>query len=343
MRIKVTAAFVAFATMVTGFFVYVADLGVRVRPPDDRINLTMDVADINSLVVGSNVLLRGIPVGKVSKIDGSLSHVTIHFFVDGKFAVPRDTVVRLENLSALGESYLELEPPGTQGPMYEDGQRISAASIIAPRSITELGASVVRTLDQLDPAQLANVVNEADEAFPDPYAVLPNIERAGTVLNNTVLGLDGQGRQALVNLQSLLENAGFVGSLLVRPAADIKALGPYMQKLWQIVVNQNLRMDMPGSVYTFGKFMQRILTFLDKRAQDLRVLTEPLTPNIQAIASALRNVDSSRILTNLLAATPPDGAIELHVALPPPPQGAPQDVTAPAPQDTGETAPADGG
>ncbi|PQM48697.1 hypothetical protein C1Y40_01063 [Mycobacterium talmoniae] len=47
-------------------------------------------------------------------------------------------------------------------------------------------------------------------------------------------------------------------------------------------------------------------------------------PNIQAIASALGNVDSSRILTNLLAATPPDGAIELHVTLPqtgqPPPE-----------------------
>ena len=45
-------------------------------------------------------------------------------------------------------------------------------------------------------------------------------------------------------------------------------------------------------------------------------MTEPLTPNVQAIASALSNIDSSQILTNLLAATPPDGAIELHVTLP---------------------------
>ena len=77
--------------------------------------------------------------------------------------------------------------------------------------------------------------------------------------------------------------------------------------------------ETPGTVYVFGKFIQRIQQFLDDRGADLRVLTEPLTPNVQAIASALSNVDSSQILSNLLAATPPDGAIELHVTLPPQP------------------------
>jgi phospholipid/cholesterol/gamma-HCH transport system substrate-binding protein len=314
--IKVAAVFGVFAVMVAAFLSYVAHLGVRVAPPADRTNLAMDVADVNNLVVGSNVLLRGVPVGKVERVDTSVSHATIHFFIDNKFKVPQDTLIRLENLSALGESYLELEPRKASGPVFTDGQRIPAESVVAPRSISELGASVVRTLNQLDAGRLHHVVNEADAALPDPYTVLPNLERAGKVLNNTTAGLNGRGRQALENLQSLLEHAGFVGSLIAQAAPDIKATGEYIPKLWNAGISENLRDDQPGDIYIFGKFMQRIQQFLDDRGADLRVLTEPLMPNVQAMASALRNIDSSQILSNLLAATPPDGAIELHVALP---------------------------
>jgi virulence factor Mce-like protein len=315
--LRASAAFVAFTVMIAAFLFYVARLGVRIAPPENRTNLAMDVADVNNLVVGSNVLLRGIPVGKIDRIDTSISNATVHFYIDDKYTVPADSLVRLENLSALGESYLELEPqkPGG-GPAFADGQRIAPESIVAPKSISELGTTVVRTLKQLDPGQLQNVVNQADAALPDPYTVLPNLERTGKVLHNTTTGLNGQGKRALENLQSLLENAGFVGSMLAQPAPALKALGPQISIMWDAGVNFTLRNDMPGSVYVFGKFMQRLQQFLDDRGSDLRVLTEPLTPNVQAIASALSNVDSSQILTNLLAATPPDGAIELHVALP---------------------------
>ncbi|MFC5331954.1 MlaD family protein [Mycobacterium branderi] len=321
---RVAAVFVVFSVMVTAFLAYVAHLGIRVAPPEDRTNLVMDVADVSNLVVGSNVLLRGVPVGKVERVETSTSHATIHFFLDNKFKVPRDTVVRLENLSALGESYLELEPRKSSGATFTDGQRIPAESIVAPRSISELGVAVGRTLHQLDPGQLQKVVNEADAGLPDPYTVLPNLERASQVLHNTTAGLNGRGRQALENLQSLLEHAGFVGSLLARAAPDVNALGPLIHFLWQAGANFALRDDQPGDTYIFGKFMQRIQQFLDDRGADLRVLTEPLTPNVQAIASALRNIDSSQILSNLLAATPPDGAIELHVTLPRPAADVPE-------------------
>lgn len=318
--LKATAVFAAFAAMIATFLVYVAHLGVRIAPPERRTNLAMDVTDVNNLVAGSNVLLRGVPVGKVDRIDTSVSNATVHFYIDDKYRVPADSSVRLENLSALGESYLELVPRGADGQSFVDGQRISRDAIVAPKSISELGATVVRTLNQLDPGQLQNVVDQADAALPDPYVVLPNLERAGKVLHNTTMGLNGQGRQALENLQSLLEHAGFVGSLLAQPAPALSALGPQIAKMWNAGVSFTLRNDMPGTVYIFGKFMQRLQQFLDDRGADLRVLTEPLTPNVQAIASALGNIDTSQILTNLLAATPPDGAVELHVALP---QGAP--------------------
>ncbi len=73
-------------------------------------------SDINNIVVDSNVLLRGVPVGKVTRIDTSVATATIHFYIDGQYQVPVDSDVRLDNLSALGESYIELEPRSSGGP-----------------------------------------------------------------------------------------------------------------------------------------------------------------------------------------------------------------------------------
>ena len=61
-----------------------------------------------------------------------------------QFHVPVDSDVRLENLSALGESYLELVPRNEGGPMLRDGERIATESVIQPASISELATSVVR-------------------------------------------------------------------------------------------------------------------------------------------------------------------------------------------------------
>ena len=307
------AAFAAFAAMTVAFLAYVSSLGIRVGAPAHRTSLSMDVPDINNLVVDSNVLLRGVAVGKITGIDSSLSHATIHFYIDGKYRVPVDTNIRLENLSALGESYVELEPRGSGGPTFRDGQHIAAEAVTAPPSISQLGASVVRVMNQLDPGELSHVIDEADAALPDPYVVLPNLQRASRLLHDTTADLDGRGRQALENVQSLLEHAGFVGPALAEATTPLQDLPPHLQTLWNNGANITLRTSAPGSVYVFGKLLYRIQKLLDDRGPDIRVLTEPLAANMNAIAAALSSVDTGQVLANLLAAVPEDGVINLHV------------------------------
>lgn len=77
--VKHLAALTAFCAMIVGLVGYVGSLGIRVAPPANRTNLSMNVSNVNNLVVDSNVLLRGVPVGKVDGIDASLAHATIHF------------------------------------------------------------------------------------------------------------------------------------------------------------------------------------------------------------------------------------------------------------------------
>lgn len=320
MRLKAwlgIASFVVFVAIVAIFVSYIASLGIRIGAPAKRTSLTMDVPDINNIAIDSNVLLRGVPVGKVTGIEASVGTATIHFYIEGQYHVAVDSDVRLDNLSALGESYIELEPRSSAGPVFRDGQHIAAQLVKQPPSISELATSVGRVLKELDPQQLSRVVGEADVGLPDPGPVVPNLARASLLLRNTVADLKGQGRGLLDNFQSLLQNAEFVGPSLAGAAPALRDLAPPLRVIWNdalATVGLNLR---PEGVSDFAGLLTRIQKLLDDRGPDLRILGEATSANLKLVASSLRNLDSSQILANLLATVPEDGAIELHVAAPP--------------------------
>jgi len=318
MRFRYLVSFAAF-TVIVGYSVYyIAGLGVRVGPPDGRVNVTMQVPDINGLVVDSNVLLRGVQVGKVTGIQTSLAGATVAFYVDKDFPIPLDTEVRLENLSALGESYIGMLPRTSTGPTFHDGQHVATENVRQPASISELATSVVRVLDQLDPAPLSRLVGELDRALPDKDVVLPNLARASLLLRNAVTSMDGGGAHLLENLQTLLQNAGFVGPRVAQVVPALYALGP--QIFWLFRNAQDVVTDSgsPEGIRNVGRLLKRVQGFLDNRAPDLKVFAEAFTPNIKAIAAAAMNFDTGQILSKMLDAIPEDGTITLRVKTPAP-------------------------
>lgn len=319
MRLKTGVAIASFAVFV-GFIValvgYIGSLGIRVSPPANRTALSMDVPDINNIAADSNVLFRGVPVGKVTHVDTTPASATIHFYIEGQYQVPVDSDVRLDNLSALGESYIELEPRSSGGPVFRNGQHILRESVKQPPSISELATSVVRVLNQMDPRQFSRVVGEADVGLPDPGFVLPNLAHASLLLRNMTRDFKGQGRETLGNLQVLLQNAGFVGPALAKSAPAIRDLGVGLHTVWNDAAGPLIMPHMPGDILEFSGLIQRVQKLLDDRGPDLRILGGSTSANVKLIAAALRNLDSSQILANLLGTVPEDGAIDLHVVVP---------------------------
>jgi phospholipid/cholesterol/gamma-HCH transport system substrate-binding protein len=305
-------SYLVFAAIIAVVLGYFATLGLRVYAPSDRTNLSMDVPDVNGIVVDSNVLLRGAPVGKVTNTKASAQAATIDFYVDGRYHIPVDTEVRLENLSALGESYIELIPRSDGGQMLRDNERISAKSVVQPPSISELATSVVRVLNQLDPDALKRIISESDAALPDPNTVLPNLSRASTLFNNMLNGLNGQGRALLSNFQALLVNAEYVNPDLTSITPDVKGLGPPGQDFFKhlpVLFGRNN----PASLSNLNNLVARVQALLDERGGDLKVLGEAFQPKLNAIAGVLMNFDSGQILDHFLQQVPADGAITLRV------------------------------
>ncbi|MEZ0365021.1 MlaD family protein [Mycobacterium sp. pUA109] len=311
-------SFAVFLLMVVSAVYYIGAVGVRIGAPNDRVNVSMTVADVNGLVVDSNVLLRGVPVGKVSGIRSAADGATIDFYIDKRFPVPRDSEVRLENLSALGESYIGLIPRTTSGPMLRDGQRVGTEEIRAPASVSQLAASVGRVLAQMDPGRLSRLVDEVDRALPDQQAVLPNLARASTLLRNAVASMNGDGSTMLANFQALLENAGWVGPAIAEISDPLRDSGNHLGALLDVSISAFTATGPPFGFKYLGEYLDLFQHFLDTRAPDLKIVAQTLAPNVEGIAASLMNFDTGQILSNMLDAIPDDGVVTLHLTVPNP-------------------------
>lgn len=312
LKLRDAVSFLTFGLIIVVVFAYLWSLGIRVNPPPDRINLSMDVSDTNGLAVDSNILLRGAPVGKVTGLRTSIQAATIDFYVEGGYQIPVDTEVRLENLSALGESYIELVPRSDGGATLKDDQHISTESVIQAPSISELATSVVRVLHQLDPDALARIISESNAAMPDPTVVLPNLSRASVLFNNMVSGMNGQGRALLSNFQTLLQNAEWVNPDMTGITPYLLTTGVYWQDFYKSLPGFFSR-DEPEGINNLNNLVARIQTLLDDRGGDLKVLGEAFQPKLNSIAGVLMNFDSGQILDHFLQQVPADGAITLRV------------------------------
>ncbi|OSC21188.1 mammalian cell entry protein [Mycobacterium vulneris] len=309
---KDVLSYLVFAVLIAIVLVYFASLGVRIKPPSNRTNLSMEVPDVNGLVADSNVLLRGVPVGKVTHTKTATNAASIDFYVDAQFQIPVNTEVQLQNLSALGESYIELLPRSDGGPMFKDHQRISTDAVVQPPSISELATSVVRILHQMDPDALKRIIGESDAALPDPVAVLPNLARASTLLNNMLKGLNGQGRELLSNFQVLIRNSGWVNPDLTAITPEAKDFGGHSQDYFKHLPILFSR-DQPEGLYNLKHLVDRVQTLLDNSGGDLKVLGEAFQPKLNTIAATLMNFDSGQILEHFLQQVPADGMITLRV------------------------------
>lgn len=294
---------------------YIGALGVRVGLPSDRTDLSMSVADVNGLAVGSKVLLRGVQIGRVSHITSSVDAATVDFYIVDKFQIPVDSDIRLENLSALGESYISLVPRSVGGATLTNGQHIETQAITQPPSISELATSVVRVLDQLDPAALQRITAEVDTALPDANSVLPNLSRTSRLLRNTAADMNGRGSELLDNFQTLLANADWVGPVLANLTFQINDYSPKLRELFS-TFPPLIAVGAPEPLVKFNAFLARIQKLLDDNGGDFGVIGDNFLPHMKGIAGSLMNFDTGQMLANVMASVPEDGAVTLHVQIP---------------------------
>lgn len=123
--------------------------------------------DSGGLFVGSEVTYRGHKIGKVADMDVTPEGLTVDMAIDEGVEVPEEAAIRVHNLSAVGEQYLDIQPESDQGPYAEEGYTFRGTKESLPVSEDELLIELDGFVSSVDKANLGIVIGELGTMFHD--------------------------------------------------------------------------------------------------------------------------------------------------------------------------------
>lgn len=290
---------------------------VRADPFAEFTHASMVLADSGGLSVGSPILLTGMRVGQITSVEGTSAGVEVGFRVAADRKVPTDSVISIEQLSALGEPYVEIRPKTGRGPYLAEGQRLDTATIKSPLSIPAVSRLVNKVMNQLDPAVAASLANTLGAAFDDTQSAMPQLTRAGDLLAAAIMSREPKIAQLLNSFQVAASNMDGIGAAT---AAAAPAFLQFEQSLEDLVAAVGRLVDhVPGpQSYIDGNglapFLAKLTDWLQQAGPELKSLAPQLQPLADAARTTGPRIDISSLISQALAGTG-DNSVRVQVTV----------------------------
>lgn len=205
----------AFVVLSAVGIVYIAGtyLGLVDRVLGRGITVHATLPSSGGLFEGSEVTYRGVKVGKVSKMKPTAEGITLDLALEDGTKLPTDSPMYVHNLSAVGEQYLDFEPPDDKGPYVEAGGTLHGTAKSMPVDEGDLLVELDQFVDSVDKDNLETVVRELGIMFNDTGGPLQRLLDNGSAFvreasdhtDETIALLD-QGKKVLDTQQKEGDN-----------------------------------------------------------------------------------------------------------------------------------------
>lgn len=134
---------------------------------DDGYVVSAEFVDSGGIFKGAEVTYRGVPTGKVEKLDLIDGGVRVDLRLTPGTEIPADTRAVVGNRSAVGEQYVDLQPERAGEPFLEAGDVIDSSRTSIPISPTQLVTNLDDFVRSIDIEDLGVVLDELGAAFAD--------------------------------------------------------------------------------------------------------------------------------------------------------------------------------
>lgn len=178
-RMRIALALVLVATMLGG----VATM--RSLPAINRTHVVAYFDNSNGIFVGDDVVILGVKVGQIDKIEPQPQRAKISFWLDSRYKVPAEANAVILSPKLITSRAIQLTPAYTGGPRLADGAVIPQTRTAVPVEFDDLRQQLEKLAESLQPTQ------------PDGASPL------GAFINTTADNLRGQGtriRDTIVKL-----------------------------------------------------------------------------------------------------------------------------------------------
>ncbi|UXA18717.1 MlaD family protein [Mycobacterium sp. SMC-4] len=158
---------------------------LQVNPVASSYQVTVALPESAGLLPNQNVTMRGVPIGRVDRLDITPAGVNAVVRVDSTVAVPASSQVRVSGLSPAGEQYLDFVADNDEGPYLGEGSVVAQRDTTVPVSLADLLANADGALRQVDSDKLELIKHELSLSAAGPQK-LADIIDGGTFLLSTL-------------------------------------------------------------------------------------------------------------------------------------------------------------
>jgi len=158
---------------------------LQVNPFDADYRVTVRLPESAGLLPNQDVTLRGVPAGKVERLDITAAGVDAVITVTSSVPIPMSSDVRVSGLSPAGEQYIDFVASANDGPFLGDGSIVEQGRATVPVSLADLLAHADGALAQVDTAKLDIIRRELSLSEDGPQK-LADIIDGGTFLLSTL-------------------------------------------------------------------------------------------------------------------------------------------------------------
>ncbi|MDT5172702.1 MAG: phospholipid/cholesterol/gamma-HCH transport system substrate-binding protein [Mycobacterium sp.] len=241
----------------------------------------------NGIYVGDDVVILGVPVGKIEKIEPQHDRVKISFWYDNKHRVPADAKAVILAPSLVTVRVIQLTPAYTGGPVLANGTVIPRERTAVPVEWDDLRQQLEKLTQTLQPTQpggvstLGSFINTAAD----------NLRGQGSDIRDTVLKLS-QAVSALGDhsgdLFTTLKNL----SILVSALRDSSGLLRHLNQNLAAVTGQlaNDPDEVGHAVRNLNDVVGDLTSFLADNREALGTTSDKLASVSQAVTDSLDDI-----------------------------------------------------
>jgi phospholipid/cholesterol/gamma-HCH transport system substrate-binding protein len=166
---------------------------LRVQNVVSRVNVVAYFDNSNGIFVGDDVVILGVPVGKIEKIEPQPERAKISFWYDDKYKVPADAQAAIISPAVVTPRAIQLLPAYNGGAALSDHAVIPLERTAVPVEYDDLRQQLEKLTQTLQPTQPGGV------------------STLGAFINTAADNLRGQGaniRQSLIRLSKVFSTLG---------------------------------------------------------------------------------------------------------------------------------------
>lgn len=312
---RLTLVILALLTVAAGGYLSLGVLGMGPTAQITRITLMLNSS--GGLLSTSQVTMRGVKVGRVTRIQTTRSGLAVSIDLDAAHPVPANSAISVQNLSLAGEQFINFTPTSIAPPYFSDGAQISADRAAPTVTVSDLLAKMHALVSALNPDDLRVVVSNISEAFAHNDSTLDSLATTAGLFASVVRD-DKQLLATLFgNVSTLTIGMGelHVGDVLGRTGALLPSAVPaFVRMVHGFDTISRVGEGTLGPEEPVGELVTKLSQYVDELAGPLgtfATVLQPVTAPLRAV-----KVDGGHWLDFWESTFSDNGGMRVHLMVP---------------------------